>query len=144
MESVKLAEEAKKMLARMEKPFREDDIEVLAKELYVRVVMIARSGRMLADAKHILASAKRAAIVTIMDDGHAPKGILLRELILASCADEQRLVDIMDRMNAALSHQIDGIRSLLSTEKEHMIAERGSHGSNGGSHHQPRPERMED
>jgi hypothetical protein len=96
-------------------------------ELQVRIsclmVYLARSGEMLARAKKILRAKKsneiHNTILNIAKEAHLSASIQ-NALLDSICENESFLVDKLDRMNATITHQIDGLRSLLSYEKESM------------------------
>jgi DNA-binding transcriptional MerR regulator len=89
----------------------------------IRVIMtyISRTGFMLAEAKKLLRKRKsdeiHNKIIEIAKEQYlSAKG--QNALIDSIAQDEAYLVDRLDRLNAACTHQIDALRSLLSYERE--------------------------
>ena len=84
---------------------------------------MARSGEMLAEAKMILRKKKTEQIqqTIIAIAKQACLSAKVQNALLDSiCQDESFLVDWLDRINRSCTHQIDGLRSLLSYEREHL------------------------
>lgn len=86
-------------------------------------VYMARSGKMLADAKQKLRSKKTSEISeTIVNI--AKQNFLSAKaqnaLVDSIAQEEHYLVDWLDRINKTCTHQIDALRSLLSYEKEQL------------------------
>ena len=84
---------------------------------------MARSGEMLAEAKKILRAKKTEQIqqTIIAIAKQACLSAKVQNALLDSiCQDESFLVDWLDRINRSCTHQIDGLRSLLSYEREHL------------------------
>ena len=96
-------------------------------ELQKRIIdlsgYMARSGEMLADAKRLLRSKKSAEIrqAIIEINKQAPLSASVQNALLESiCEEECHLVEWLDRINRACTHQLDAVRSLLSYEKESL------------------------
>ena len=88
-------------------------------------VYMARTGKMLADAKKILREKKSCQIAeTILkiakEDCLSAKA--QNALVDSLAIDENYLVDWVERINKACTHQIDALRSLLSYAKEEMAS----------------------
>ena len=107
--------------------FLEIDVSENPEELIERIktlnVYMARSGRMLADAKQKLREKKASEISkTILEI--AKQNFLsakAQNALIESIAQEENfLVDWLDRINKTCTHQIDALRSLLSYEKENL------------------------
>lgn len=83
----------------------------------------ARTGVMLADAKKMYRR-KRASEITEKIIEIAKQGYLsakIQNALVESIAeDEAYLVDFLDRLNAACTHEQDALRSILSYEKESL------------------------
>jgi len=91
----------------------------------IRTIMsyISRTGFLLAEAKKILRLKKATEISNTII--HIAKEQCLsakvqNTLIDSIAEDESYLVDLIDRLNAACTHQVDGLRSLLSYSKEEL------------------------
>ncbi|NQY30328.1 MAG: hypothetical protein HRT69_12750 [Flavobacteriaceae bacterium] len=86
-------------------------------------VYMARSGEMLADAKRLLRKKKSSEISnTIMKIAKEQflSAKAQNTLVDSIAEDENHLVDWLDRINRACTHQIDALRSVLSFEKEQL------------------------
>lgn len=71
-----------------------------------------------AQGKQILRLRELEALRELVDKGYSPS--VLTKMIDARCCDEEALYIYTDRMNAFLSHSIEGIRSVISLYKEEM------------------------
>lgn len=86
-------------------------------------VYMARTGKLLADAKYILNDQKRHETMNIIRDFIIDQKLSAKvqnALIDGLCKEEQYLVDWIDRLNAACTHQLDWCRSVNSKNKEEM------------------------
>ncbi len=84
---------------------------------------MARSGEMLARAKRILRAKRTSEISkTILNIAKEQclSASVQNTLLDSICEDESFMVDWLERINRTCTHQIDGLRSLLSYEKEQM------------------------
>ena len=81
-------------------------------------VYLARTSKLLADAKYHQNVAKKAVMNSNINKGYSPS--VLKELVNASIESENYLVDWIERLNRACTHRVDWIRSVLSKEKEEM------------------------
>lgn len=91
----------------------------------IRIVMslLSRTSFMLAEAKRYLRAKKsdeiKAQICEIVNLQYLSAKV--QNALLDSIAKEESyLVDWLDRLNATATHQVDGLRSLLSYEKENL------------------------
>ena len=87
------------------------------------IVYIARTGKMLADAKYHL-NLKRMSeamnvVERIMDKAKLSAGVQ-NAMIDSLCKDEQQLVDWIERLNRTCTHQMEWCRTLVSKAKEEM------------------------
>ena len=86
-------------------------------------VYMARTGKLLADAKYILNDQRRHETMDIIRDFIIDQKLSAKvqnALIDGLCKEEQYLVDWIDRLNAACTHQLDWCRSVNSKNKEEM------------------------
>ncbi|MDR1130587.1 MAG: hypothetical protein LBK96_06360 [Prevotellaceae bacterium] len=86
-------------------------------------VYIARTGKMLADAKYHLNAKRKDETVELIRKTLAVNQLSAKvqnSLVDSICREEQYLVDWLERLNRALTHQQDAMRSLLSYEKENL------------------------
>lgn len=90
------------------------DIGSLMTELDKTSQWLARSAELLADAQYEV-DVKRGEVA---EQYRGETATMLREILSAQCATENRLLNQCERLNAALVHRIDSIRSILSAEKE--------------------------
>ena len=84
---------------------------------------MSRSGYMLAEAKKDLRKKKtqeiNRTIIAIARASHL-SATVQNTLLDSICEEESYLVDWLERLNRSCTHQIDGLRSLLSFEKEEL------------------------
>lgn len=100
----------------------DDPQEVIERGNDLQVYM-ARTGKLLADAKYILNDQKRHETMDIIRDFIIDQKLSAKvqnALIDGLCKEEQYLVDWIDRLNAACTHQLDWCRSVNSKNKEEM------------------------
>lgn len=86
-------------------------------------VYIARSGKLLADAKiHLDRKMKDEVFNTLKEAGKQAKvsQTAINKIINSLCADEQYLVNWAERTNRSATHQLDWVRTLISKAKEEM------------------------
>lgn len=82
---------------------------------------IATSGEMLAEAKRYLRARKTSEIqktIIAIAKESCLSATVQNALLDSICEEENYLVDIIERINRTATHQLDGLRSLLSYEKE--------------------------
>jgi hypothetical protein len=96
-------------------------------EIFERIaslgVYIARTGKMLADAKFFLNKRKQDETVHIINNIIQKEKLSAKvqnSLMESICKDEQYLVDWIERLNRSATHQHEAARSLLSYEKENL------------------------
>lgn len=87
-------------------------------------VYVARTGKMLADAKYHLNQKKRSDIIESLkvvakDTPHA-SAKAVNALVDSACKEEQYLVDWIGRLNAAATHKLEWCRTVISKAKEEM------------------------
>jgi hypothetical protein len=86
-------------------------------------VYIARTGKMLADAKYHLNRKRKDDTMELIERILSDKKLSAKvqnSLIDSICGDEQHLADWIERLNRAVTHQQEACRSLLSYEKESL------------------------
>lgn len=118
----KLMKEATEMQSFLEITMSDNPQEVIERGNDL-VVYLSRSAKMLADAKLILNKQKQAETMNIVRDFIIDKKLSAKvqnALIDGLCRDIQYLVDWLERMNAAITHQLDWCRSVVSKNKEEM------------------------
>ena len=100
-----------------------DDPNEIADRIASCSVYIARTGKMLADAKYHLNAKKKEETLSIISKilkNDKVSKTLQNSLIDSICKEEQYLVDWIERLNKAVTHQMEACRSLLSYEKENL------------------------
>jgi hypothetical protein len=100
-----------------------DNPAEIAERIRTLSVYLARSGRMMAEAKIALRRRQTAeisaAILNIAKQQHLSARV--QNTLLDSIAEEEAyMVDWTERINRSCTHQIDALRSLLSYEKEQL------------------------
>lgn len=86
-------------------------------------VYVARTGKMLADAKYHLNEKKSHDTMKLIEDILLDAKLSAKvqnSLIDSICKEEQYLVDWIERLNRTCTHQLDAMRSILSYEREGM------------------------
>ena len=87
------------------------------------MVYMSRSGEMLAQAKRLLRAKKtneiNKTIIKIAKE-QCLSATVQNALLDSICEEEAFMVDWLERINRTCTHQIDGLRTLLSYEKEQM------------------------
>jgi len=95
----------------------------MAERIATLMSYMSRSGYMFAQAKKILRSRKTQeigkTIIKIAKASHL-SATVQNALLDSICEEEAYLADWIERLNRGCVHQIDGLRSLLSYEKEEL------------------------
>lgn len=117
-----LQEEAQQIQDYLDITCSENPEEVLER---IRAIMpyISRTAFMLAEAKKALRRKKASEISnTIINIAKEQclSAKVQNTLIDSIAEDEAYLVDWLDRLNAAATHQVDALRSILSFEREQL------------------------
>lgn len=84
---------------------------------------IARSGKLLADAKYWLNEKMKSEVIEVLRTQAKQAGATataINAIVNSLCRDERYLVDFADRTNATATHQLDWARTLISKAKEEM------------------------
>ncbi len=81
---------------------------------------IAYTGLAKAQAKRELLQKKKWTIENLMQTNHRLTPANFKEYVTASVADQEYNFELADRTNAAATHQLDLIRSILSALKTEM------------------------
>jgi len=100
-----------------------DNPQEIAERISECGIYIARSGKMLADAKYHLNQKRKDETMSLITQILSDKKLSAKvqnSLIDSICKDEQYLVDWLERLNRAVTHQQEAMRSLLSYEKEQL------------------------
>ena len=81
-------------------------------------VYLAQTAKMLADAKYHLSKAKKGSILRNQTKPLSPT--IMRELVNSDTEDESYIVNWVERLNRACTHELDWLRSVLSKMKEEL------------------------
>ena len=100
-----------------------EDPTEMAERISTLMSYMSRSGFMLAEAKKYLRRKKtqeiNKTIIAIAKASHL-SATVQNALLDSICEEESFLVDWLDRLNRGCTHQIDGLRSILSYIKEEL------------------------
>jgi hypothetical protein len=83
---------------------------------------IAYTGEAKARAKKLLLEKKKVVIDQYLTGGQRLNPAMLKEYVTASVSEEEYLFELADRTNAAATHQLDLVRSILSALKTEMAS----------------------
>lgn len=86
-------------------------------------VYIARTGKLLADAKYHLNAKKKTEVFDTLRDTAArarATSKAINAIIDSLCKDEQYLVDWCERLNRTATHQLEWCRTVISKAKAEM------------------------
>ena len=95
---------------------------------------IARSGKLVADAKYHLNTKKKDDVFAILERTAKASGATAKAvnaLIDCVCKEEQYLVDWADRVNRTATHQLEWCRTVISKAKAEMAMAPFSGNSSG-------------
>ena len=83
-------------------------------------VYIARTGKLLADAKYHLNGKKKSEVFDTLRETASRAGATSKAIIDSLCKDEQYLVDWCERLNRTATHQLEWCRTVISKAKAEM------------------------
>ena len=86
---------------------------------------IARTGKMLADAKYHKDVALRESIIYQLGKQAGCPPSVLTKLVDAACSRQNLLVNTCDRLNKAATHRLDWLRTSTSMAKEELRLQHG-------------------
>lgn len=116
-----LKDKAMEYQAYLELPAGSDPVDIMHR-LEALNVLIAQSGKALADAKYLQDKAISEGIKDVISkESYAMSASTLNTFVKALARDYNYLVNQFDRINAAATHQIDSLRSILSYKKSEML-----------------------
>jgi hypothetical protein len=84
------------------------------------IVYMARSGKLLADAKYHLDKVMQENIIKEFGQNAGLAPSILKQLIEASCKNENYIVNWIERINRTCTHQLDWLRTIISKTKEEI------------------------
>lgn len=97
-----------------------DDPNELATRLADLNVYMARSGKLLADVKYMQDKAISNVYAENVETILKMAATVATKFTASQCAQENKLVNQLDRINRACVHQSDNIRTVISFAKEQM------------------------
>ncbi len=107
--------------------FLQETMSEMAEEAVMRgndlAVYIARTGKMLADAKYHLSEAKKDEVLDVLREtakNAKATSKATNALIDSICKEEQYLVDWCERLNRSATHQLDWCRTLIAKARAEM------------------------
>lgn len=107
--------------------FLQTTMSEMAEEAVMRgndlAVYIARTGKMLADAKYHLSEAKKDEVLDVLREtakNAKATSKATNALIDSICKEEQYLVDWCERLNRSATHQLDWCRTLIAKARAEM------------------------
>ncbi len=116
-----LLQEAQEIQSFLESvPYNNEDPNELAIRLTYLNNYMARSGKMLADAKMMQDSAVAAAYAEHTKSILKMPATIAQKFIASQTVNENYLVNWLDRINRTCTHQSDNIRTQISFAKEQM------------------------
>jgi hypothetical protein len=83
-------------------------------------VYVARTGKMLADAKYHRDSLLNSEALRLLKEQAAAPASLMNKMIDAACKETNYILCRADRLNRCATHQLDWCRTLISKAKEEM------------------------
>ncbi len=112
-----LVSEIQEIYSRIKEPLDRTP-QGLVGELDYRCQWLARSAEIKADAQHLYDQKRGEVADRLATEKSSINATMMRFMVEGKSADEKRLLELADRLNAALTHQIEAIRSILSFEKQ--------------------------
>jgi hypothetical protein len=117
-----MKEEAQKIQDFLDITVSSDPAE-LVDRIATLMTYMSRSGEIFAQAKRLLRAKKTTEIsktIIAIAKEQCLSATVQNALLDSICEEEAFMVDWLERINRTCTHQIDGLRSLLSYEKEQM------------------------
>lgn len=114
-----IAKELKDIQNQIEVEMQDDPVEAQYRGNYL-VAQIARTGKLLADAKLHRDKKLNSSIIEQMKKISQLPASTANKFAEALCEEENYLVNWCERLNRACTHQLDWCRTVLSKAKEEM------------------------
>ena len=110
-----------KMQAYLESPVGQEPAELLERIEFL-MIMVAKSGQLLAEAKFQQDGLINAGLLQAMEDGLDKKlsPSLITKFVSSNAKEINYLVNWADRINASATHQLDAVRSIVSYKKAEL------------------------
>jgi len=105
----------------LETPAGHEPQELIDRIEYLNI-LIAKSGQLLAEAKFIQDELVNKGLLQAMEDGLDKKltPSLINKFVSSSAKNINYLVNWADRINASATHQLDGVRTIISYKKAEL------------------------
>lgn len=118
-------EELNKLAEKMQVYLETDlgpDPEHLIDRAELLTILIAKSGQALAEAKFIQDMIINEGLLSAINQGLETKlsPSLVNKFVSSNAKDVNFLVNWLDRINSAATHQLDGIRTIISYKKAEL------------------------
>ena len=114
-----LLDEAQVIQDFLEEPVNEEP-NALSEKLSMMCVYMARSGNMLADAKYLQDVERDKVFTEYYDEISSMPATIASKLIDSKTSEVNYLVNWLERINRACTHQADSIRTIFSYVKENL------------------------
>lgn len=114
-----LFDEAQVIQDFLEQPVNEEP-NALSEKLSMMCVYMARSGNMLADAKYLQDVERDKVFTEYYDEISSMPATIASKLIDSKTSEVNYLVNWLERINRACTHQADSIRTIFSYVKENL------------------------
>ena len=114
-----LLDEAQVIQDFLEEPVNEEP-NALSEKLSMMCVYMARSGNMLADAKYLQDVERDKVFTEYYDEISSMPATIATKLIDSKTSEVNYLVNWLERINRACTHQADSIRTIFSYVKENL------------------------
>jgi len=105
-----------------------DDPEACIARGNILVTYLARTGKMLADAKYHKDAALKSSIMKELRDNGSCAPSIMKQLVDAACQENNYMVNWLERLNRTCVHQIDWLRTVVSMAKEERRVSTGVSG----------------
>ena len=121
MTTTDLGTSLSKMQTYLETPAGHEPQELIDRIEYLNI-LIAKSGQLLAEAKFIQDEVVNKGLLQAMEDGLDKKltPSLINKFVSSSAKNINYLVNWADRINSSATHQLDGIRTIISYKKAEL------------------------
>jgi len=97
-----------------------DEIEEMISRVHLLGILISQSGKLLADAKYHRDGEIETAIKYVLKDISDSRlsATAINKYIESKAKDKSYLVNILERINKTATHQLDGLRTIISYRKQ--------------------------
>lgn len=118
-----LTEKAEKFHSFLQAKYSKEPHDIIER-IELLGILISESGECLAEAKYMRDKLINGEIMNALKNGYTNQltPSALNKFISSLAYDENLLVNMLDRINAAATHQMEGLRSILSYRKTEFSA----------------------